>query len=41
MSNDSLPVEKVDGEFNLYFQDNLIKDDNDIITEKTLLYCFM
>lgn len=36
MNNDSLPVEKLDGEFSLYFQDNLIKDDNDIITEKTL-----
>ena len=36
MSNNSLPVEKLDGEFNLCFLDNLIKDDNDILTEKTL-----
>lgn len=36
MNNDTLPVEKLDGEFSLYFQDNLIKDNNDILTEKTL-----
>ena len=36
MINDSLPVEKLDGEFNLCFSDNFIKDDNDILTEKTL-----
>lgn len=36
MINNSLPVEKLDGEFSLYFSDNLIKDDNDILTETTL-----
>ncbi len=36
MNNDSLPVEKLDGEFNLCFSDNFIKNDNDILTEKTL-----
>lgn len=36
MNNDSLPVEKLDGEFSLYFSDTLIKDDIDVLTEKTL-----
>ena len=37
MDNDSLPVEKRDREINLYFSDKLIKDGNDILTEK--LFC--
>lgn len=36
MNNNSLPVEKLDGEFSLYFSDKFIKDDTDILTEKTL-----
>ena len=32
----NLPVEKLDGEFSLCFSDKFIKDDNDILTEKTL-----
>lgn len=36
MNNDSLPVEKLDDEFSLCFSDKFIKDDNDILTEKTL-----
>lgn len=36
IKDDTMIVDKLDGEFSLCFSDNFIKDDNDVLTEKNL-----